>query len=302
MPNDKASYLQLHERGLLKGRTASARDRMRTCHLCPRQCGVDRLSGETGFCRTAENAWVASYAPHFGEEAPLVGRHGSGTIFFNHCNLGCRFCQNYDISHEGAGQPVSHEQLAEMMVQLQRMGCHNVNLVSPSHVVPAILAALEIASSKGLRVPQVYNTGGYDAPDTLDLLDGVVDIYMPDFKFWDSASGSAYCGVEDYPSVAQEALRTMHRQVGDLVVDADGVARRGLIVRHLVMPEGLAETRGILTFIAKELSLDTYVNLMPQYRPCGQASQFPELSRRLSAREFKTAVAVAMEAGLRRLD
>ena len=302
MPDDTASYLRLHERGLLKHRATSARDRMRSCNLCPRQCRVDRLAGETGFCRTAENAWVASYAPHFGEEAPLVGRHGSGTIFFTHCNLGCRFCQNYDISHEGAGQLVSHEQLAEMMMQLQQMGCHNVNLVSPSHVVPSVLAALDIAVSKGLHVPLVYNTGGYDAPETLALLDGVVDIYMPDFKFWESASGSTYCGVEDYPTVAQGALRAMHKQVGDLVMDAQGVARRGMIVRHLVMPGGVAETRAILTFIANQLSLDTYVNLMPQYRPCGQANQFPELSRRLSAREFEAAVVAAMEAGLRRLD
>lgn len=302
MPEDTACYVRLHARGLLKGRVVSARDRMRACNLCPRQCGADRLSGETGFCRTAENAWVASYAPHFGEEAPLVGRHGSGTIFFTHCNLGCRFCQNYDISHEGAGLPVSHAQLAEMMLRLQQMGCHNVNLVSPSHVVPAVLAALEIAVSKGLHVPLVYNSGGYDALETLALLDGVVDIYMPDFKFWAAVSGSAYCGVEDYPTVAQAAVLAMHGQVGDLVVDAEGVARRGLIVRHLVMPEGIAETRGILTFIANQLSLDTYVNLMPQYRPCGQANQFPELSRRLSTREFEAAVLAAMELGLRRLD
>jgi putative pyruvate formate lyase activating enzyme len=263
---------------------------------------VDRLGGETGYCRTGEWAWVASYAPHFGEEAPLVGCNGSGTIFFTHCNLGCLFCQNYDISHEGAGQPIAHVQLADIMLALQRRGCHNVNLVSPSHVVAQILAALEIAIPQGLHVPLVYNSGGYDALDTLALLEGVIDIYMPDFKFWDPGAGQAYCGVPDYPDIARRALQEMHRQVGDLVTDSEGIAQRGMIVRHLVMPRGTAETRSILAFIAEQVSRDTYVNLMPQYRPCGRARDFPELSRGLSARDFEAAVAAAMEVGLRRLD
>jgi len=300
--DDWPIYLPLYTKGLLTRRAEAAHERMHRCHLCPRRCGVDRLTGETGFCRTGEQAWVASFAPHFGEETPLVGLHGSGTIFFTHCNLGCRFCQNYDISHGGAGHPVTHAQLAEMMLQLQRMGCHNVNLVSPSHVVPQILAALELAVPKGLRVPLVYNTGGYDDPETLALLEGVVDIYMPDFKFWDPVSSNAYCGVEDYPSVVQKALLAMHGQVGDLVLDASGIARRGMLVRHLVMPGGIAETRGILEFIAKQLSRDTYVNLMPQYRPCGQANKIPALSSPLSPREFEAALSVAKEVGLRRLD
>ena len=299
---DSPAYIRLHENGTLKVRAAAALEKMAACHLCPRGCGVNRLSGETGFCRTAEDAWVASYAPHFGEEAPLVGRYGSGTIFFTHCNLGCRFCQNFDISHEGAGRPVSHVQLADMMLQLQEMGCHNVNLVSPSHVVPQVIAALEIAVPKGLRVPLVYNSGGYDALETLALLDGVIDIYMPDFKFWDPASGKSYCGVADYPAIAQQALLAMHGQVGDLVLDVRGIARRGMIVRHLVMPGGIGETREILTFIADRLSRDTYVNLMPQYRPCGRANEFPELSRRLSSQEFEAAVVAALEVDLRRLD
>jgi putative pyruvate formate lyase activating enzyme len=247
-------------------------------------------------------AWIASFSPHFGEEAPLVGRHGSGTIFFTHCNLDCRFCQNYEISHGGAGRPITSRQLADMMLQLQRIGCHNINLVSPSHVVPQILAALELAVPKGLRVPLVYNTGGYDTLETLALLDGVVDIYMPDFKFWRPVSGSTCCGVEDYPSIAQKALVAMHGQVGNLVLDAAGIARRGMLVRHLVMPGSLAETREILEFIATRLSRDTYVNLMPQYRPCGLANEIPALSRRLSHREFEAALLVAREVGLRRLD
>ena len=287
--------------GVVKRRVAEARTRMEQCDLCPRQCGVDRLSGEKGFCRTADKAWVASYSPHFGEEAPLVGRHGSGTIFFAHCNLGCQFCQNFDISHEGAGQAITDAQLAGIMLQLQKMGCHNVNLVSPSHVVPQILGALELAVPMGLRVPLVYNTGGYDDPDTLALLNGIVDIYMPDFKFWDPESGRIYCEVPDYPQTARQAVLAMHQQVGDLVTK-QGIARRGLILRHLVMPQGLEETRGILTFIADRLSRDTYVNIMPQYRPCGRAKEFPEISRALSRQEFQSAVTTALEIGLRRLD
>jgi putative pyruvate formate lyase activating enzyme len=302
LSDDGSAYIRSQAQGLLKQRVAAAHERMRQCNLCPRQCGVNRLTGETGFCRTADQAWVASYAPHFGEEAPLVGRHGSGTIFFTHCNLGCGFCQNFGISHEGDGQPVTHAQLAAIMLRLQDMGCHNVNLVSPSHVVPQILAALEMAVTRGLHIPLVYNTGGYDDPGTLALLDGIVDIYMPDFKFWDPDSGRVYCGVSDYAEIARQALRVMHRQVGELITDADGIARRGMIIRHLVMPQGLAETRRILTFIADELSKDTYVNLMPQYRPCGQAEELPALARTLGAHEFQAAVAAARDVGLRRLD
>jgi putative pyruvate formate lyase activating enzyme len=302
LSDDAPAYIRLHARGDLKRRAAAARERMQQCDLCPRQCGVNRLADETGFCRTAAEAWVSSYSPHFGEEAPLVGRHGSGTVFFTHCNLGCRFCQNFDISHHGDGQSIANAQLAAMMLQLQDLGCHNINLVSPSHVVPQILAALEMAVSKGLYLPLVYNTGGYDHPGTLALLEGVVDIYMPDFKFWDPGSGLAYCGVPDYPEVARQALLVMHRQVGELTMDADGIARRGMIIRHLVMPQGLMETRGILTFIAEQLSRDTYVNLMPQYRPCGQAGEFSELSRSLTPKEFEAAVGAALKIGLRRLD
>ena len=296
------AYLEAYEDGRLQQSIAAARQQLRDCHLCPRYCGVNRMAGEVGFCRTAGRAWVASFTPHFGEEAPLVGSNGSGTIFFTHCNLGCVICQNFDISHQAAGEPVTADQLAEMMLELQRQGCHNINFVSPTHVVTQILEALAIAIPKGLNRPLVYNSGGYDALETLDLLDGIFDIYMPDFKFWEPASAKAYCGISDYPEVARNALTAMHRQVGDLNVDANGVAARGLIVRHLVMPEGLDESRAILNFIATSLSRDTYVNLMPQYRPCGEAHRFATLNRRLTVAEFEAAVLAAMEAGLRRLD
>ena len=302
MTQDLPAYLSLHRDGRLAARIDAARKKLRHCDLCPRRCGVDRLAGELGFCQTAERAWVASYAPHFGEEAPLVGRNGSGTIFFTHCNLGCVFCQNYDISHQSAGAPVTARQLADMMLELQRRGCHNINCVSPSHVVVPILEALAVAAEEGLDRPLVYNTGGYDAPETLDLLDGIVDIYMPDFKFWEPASAKRYCGLPDYPEVARQAIAVMHRQAGTLVMDDRGVARRGVILRHLVMPGGIEETRAILNFIATSLSPDTYVNLMPQYRPCGEARRFSELGRRLTVAEFEAAVLAAMEAGLRRLD
>ncbi len=302
MTTSQPSYRHLHLDGTLAQRIDAAHERLRNCDLCPRRCGVNRLAGELGFCQTADRAWVASFSPHFGEEAPLVGHSGSGTIFFTHCNLGCVFCQNYDISHQSAGTPVSARQLAEMMLDLQRQGCHNINFVSPSHVVVQILEALAIATDGGLNLPLVYNSGGYDTLQTLDLLNGIIDIYMPDFKFWEPDSGRDYCGIPDYPETARQALVAMHRQVGDLTTDARGVAQRGLIVRHLVMPDGIEETRAILKFIASSLSPDTYVNLMPQYRPCGEAHRFPSLQRRLTVTEFEAAVLAAMQAGLRRLD
>lgn len=302
MTSRPPAYLGAHEDGRLAQSAAATRQQLRDCQLCPRRCGVNRVAGEVGFCRTADRAWVASFSPHFGEEAPLVGSGGSGTIFFAHCNLGCFFCQNYDISHQAAGEPVAANQLAEMMLQLQRQGCHNINFVSPSHVVAQILEALTIAIPQGLNRPLVYNSGGYDTLETLNLLEGIFDIYMPDFKFWEPSSAREYCGVSDYPAVARAALAAMHRQVGELSVDANGVAVRGLIVRHLVMPEGLDESRAILDFIATALSRDTYVNLMPQYRPCGEAHRFSALSRRLTVAEFEGAILAAMQAGLRRLD
>ncbi|MBU2620734.1 MAG: radical SAM protein, partial [Proteobacteria bacterium] len=236
------AYIETYKKGLLKKKAKHARKILGSCVLCPRQCNVDRFSEEIGVCKTGERAWVSSYNAHFGEEAPLVGRNGSGTIFFTHCNLLCVFCQNYDISHEGCGEEVSDEQLAGIMLALQKSGCHNVNFVTPSHVVPQILSALGIAVENGLYIPLVYNTGGYDRVETLKILDGVIDIYMPDFKFWDSEIAAKACDAKDYPEAARSALSEMFRQVGDLVVDENGIAQRGLLVRHLVMPHGHAGT------------------------------------------------------------
>jgi len=302
MPSFEPAYIQTYKKGLLKEKIKAAREILRSCTLCPRKCGADRLSGETGVCRTGEHALVSSFDAHFGEEAPLVGKHGSGTIFFTHCNLLCNFCQNYDISHEGWGESVSSEQLAEIMLSLQKIGCHNINFVTPTHVVPQILSALEIAIPKGLSVPIVYNTGGYDRVETLQLLEGVVDIYMPDFKFWDSELAEKTCKAPDYPEAVRRALKEMHRQVGDLVTDKAGIACRGLLLRHLVLPCGLAGTRDIMRFVAKEISPNTYVNIMAQYRPCGRAAEVEELAGFPSKTEYETAVQAAIEEGITRLD
>jgi putative pyruvate formate lyase activating enzyme len=302
MTRADASYIRLIEQGKLAEKIRSVRSMLHACTLCPRECRVDRLSGQTGVCKTGAYAWVSSYTPHYGEEAPLVGTNGSGTIFFAHCNLLCIFCQNFDISHEGIGQEVSAEQLAAIMIDLQRMGCHNINFVTPSHVVWQILEALAIAAENGLRVPLVYNSGGYDRVETLQLLEGVFDIYMPDFKFWDPRVAEETCNAPDYPEVARKALREMHRQVGDLVIDGNGIARRGLLVRHLVLPESLAGTREIMRFIADDISTNTYVNIMTQYRPCGRAAEVRELAAYPTETDFQKARRAAIEAGIRRLD
>lgn len=298
----QAGYLTLHKQGKLVGRIADARERLSPCRLCPRQCKVDRLNNEKGICRTGARLVVCSYAPHFGEESPLVGSGGSGTIFLTHCNLLCVFCQNYEISHLGQGIETDEGQLSSMMVSLQRQGCHNINFVTPSHVVPGIIAALPKAIEKGLTVPLVYNSSGYDSVETLQLLEGIFDIYMPDFKFWTKESGERFAQAPDYPEVAQKAILEMHRQVGDLVMDEEGVATKGLLVRHLVMPGGRDETRDIVRFLAREVSVDTYVNIMDQYRPCGKAHQYPPIDRGLKNEEFQEALRLAAEAGLQRLD
>ncbi len=245
---------------------------------------------------------VSSYGPHFGEEAPLVGTNGSGTIFFTYCNLHCLFCQNYTISQLGEGSPVNSEQLAGMMLSLQSKGCHNINLVSPTHVVPYILEALELAASNGLYLPLVYNTGGYDALETLKLLDGVVDIYMPDMKYSDEKIAEELSGIKNYPEINRAAVKEMHRQVGDLQLDKQGVARRGLLVRHLVLPEGLAGTEEVVKFLAREISTDTYLNIMAQYHPCHKAFDMPRLAQPLPKDEFNEAISLAHEQGLYRLD
>ena len=270
--------------------------------MCPRRCGVNRLAGESGECQVTTEVIVSSYGPHFGEEAPLVGRHGSGTIFFTYCNLHCAFCQNYTISQLGEGSPVDREKLASMMLSLQSKGCHNINLVSPTHVVPYILEALELAAAKGLHLPLVYNSGGYDTIETLKLLDGVVDIYMPDMKYSDEKIAEQLSGIKDYPKVNKAAIKEMHRQVGDLQLDEQGIAQRGLLVRHLVLPNGLAGTEEVVRFLAKEVSANTYINIMAQYHPCHKAFDMPKLARPLLRQEFHEAIDLAHQKGLYRLD
>jgi putative pyruvate formate lyase activating enzyme len=300
----QSSYLQLAESGELAKRVRQGLDLLSHCTLCPRHCQVDRMAGGRGFCGTGRYAEIASFGPHFGEESPLVGDNGSGTIFFCGCSLLCVFCQNYDISHpddEGCS-PVDAKTLAKLMCDLQRRGCHNINLVTPSHVVPQFLQALLYAVDGGLRVPIVYNSGGYDSKKTLRLLDGVVDIYMPDFKFWDRETSAAYMKAPDYPEVARAALTEMHNQVGDLVVDESGLARRGLLVRHLLMPSSREESRNIFQFLAQQISTKCYINIMDQYRPCGRAGEFDELSGSISGVHYEEMVQAARSYGLTRID
>jgi len=297
-----AAYLELYDRGKLKERIEAAKTLLQSCQVCPNCCGVDRLQDEAGRCRTPRQAMVSSYGPHFGEEAPLVGKHGSGTIFFTNCNLSCVFCQNYSISQLGEGEVVSKEELAHMMLHLQAQGCHNINLVSPTHVVPQILEALEIAVERGLGLPLVYNTGGYDSVETLRLLDGIVDIYMPDMKYSDEDLAKELSRIKDYPQLNRAAVKEMYRQVGDLQTDEKGIAQRGLLLRHLVLPNGLAGTGKIVDFVSKEISQNTYINIMAQYRPCYKAHDIPSLARPISKAEFQEAVGLAHRAGLTRLD
>lgn len=297
-------YIAASRSGLLNRRIDKSRRLLKECTLCPRHCQVDRLGGEVGLCRTGASAKVASYGPHFGEEALLVGDRGSGTIFFCGCSLLCVFCQNYDISHPAKFSCASVDdlQLAEVMVELQEQGCHNINLVTPSHVIPQILAALPHAIDRGLTVPLVYNSSGYDSVTSLQLLEGIVDIYMPDFKFWSVDSARKYAGAEDYPETARMALWEMQRQVGNLLVNAQGYAYRGLLVRHLLMPGGGEETDAILHFLAKEISSECYVNIMDQYHPAGRADDFKDLGLTVSPKEYRQAVQQAKKYGLTRLD
>lgn len=296
------AYVALLKSGELKSRVEAAYQRLEACDICPRECGVDRLQDEEGTCRTGKRAVVSSFNPHFGEEAPLVGRGGSGTIFFSWCNLKCQFCQNYEISQLGQGREVEPEDLAAMMLRLQDINCHNINFVSPTHVVPQILAGVLIAAQAGLRLPLVYNTGGYDSLSTLALLDGVFDIYMPDMKYADAETALKYSKIKEYPAINQAAVKEMHRQVGDLIMDEQGIALRGLLIRHLVLPEGLAGTAEIVCFLATEVSTNTYINIMDQYRPCYKAGDLPPLNRRLTRQEYEDAVRLAHESGLHRLD
>ncbi len=296
-------YLALLASGELERRVAEAQHRLTDCDLCARYCHMDRTKTTRGaVCRTGKNAVVHSYGPHHGEETPLSGWHGSGTIFFSWCNLRCEFCQNWEISHKGMGREVDAEELASMMLELQTAGCHNINFVTPSHVVAQILEAVLIASRQGLRLPLVYNTGGYDSLEALALLGGVVDIYMPDMKYGDSVTAREFSHVRGYWEVNRAAVKEMHRQVGDLVLDSKGLARRGLLVRHLVMPDGAADSEMVLSFIADEISRETYINVMDQYRPCYRADEHPPLDRALTREEYRAALDAAGMYGLHRLD
>lgn len=297
------AYLRLLKNAELDKCVSSAWWHMKNCDLCARYCHMNRLHTTKGaICRTGEHATVHSYGPHHGEEDPLRGTQGSGTIFFSRCNLSCVFCQNWEISHKGMGQEVKPEELAQMMLDLQAQGCHNINLVSPSHVVAQIISAVSIASRQGLRLPLVYNSGGYDSPEALGLLDGIIDIYMPDIKYGDSSIARRYSKVRNYVEVNRAAVKEMYRQVGDLVLDTQGIARRGLLVRHLVLPQDLAGTEQVFAFLATEISPNTYLNLMDQYHPCYRADENPPLNRGITTTEFDTALALAKRYGLHRLD
>ena len=297
------AYLKLEREGKLAQREKELWESYEKCQLCPRKCEVNRLAGENKICKATDKLRVNSAQAHLGEEKPLVGSRGSGTIFFSYCNLRCCFCQNWEIAHRGDGADIGHRELAKAMLALQRRGCHNINLVTPTHMVPHIVRALRFAMADGLRLPLVYNTGGYDKLDTIRKLDGIVDIYMPDFKFQDGKLSHKYCSdAGDYPEVAAAAIKEMHRQVGVLQRDERGVATRGLIIRHLVMPHNLAGTDRFVQWVARELTRDTYVNIMSQYRPEHRASEYPEMARRLTSAEWNQALGWAREAGLENLD
>jgi len=304
MPNDefRPAYYQLFVTGELEERVRAAYHKLKSCDLCARYCHVDRTQTiEGAVCRTGEEVVVHSFGPHHGEEKPLSGWRGSGTIFFSWCNLRCVYCQNWEISHKGTGHEVTPEEIAGMMLDLQDQGCHNINFVSPSHAVAQIISGVYCAVQRGLRLPLVYNSGGYDSLEALQLLDGIIDIYMPDMKYGDSLLGRQYSKVSDYTEVNQKAVQEMHRQVGDLVIDGSGLAKRGLLIRHLVLPEGQAGTEQVLAFIGRELSRDTYVNIMDQYYPCYRADEYPPLDRRLRHEDFVRALEVARKCRLHRL-
>jgi putative pyruvate formate lyase activating enzyme len=302
MPELYPAYLQLLKTGELHNRAVEAAMLLANCDGCGWGCHVDRRTDRLGVCRTGLRARVSSYGSHMGEEDPLRGWRGSGTIFFTRCNLRCQFCQNHDISQTNNGEETGTIDLANIMLELQSRGCHNINLVSPSHVVPQIIAAVEIAAQNDLRLPLVYNTGGYDSLLMLKLLDGIIDIYMPDMKYANANIALKYSKIRNYPQVNQAGVREMHRQVGDLQMDEQGIATRGLLVRHLVLPYNIAGTGAIVRFLADEISRDTYLNLMDQYHPSFNARLYPRLSRPISPQEFQTAVNLAREAGLFRLD
>jgi putative pyruvate formate lyase activating enzyme len=298
------AYMRLYRTGELKERAREAIESLASCRACPRDCKVDRLADKTATCKTGRYARVSSYFPHFGEENCLRGWRGSGAIFFSWCNLRCQFCQNFDISQAGHSEETQPGRLAQMMLELQAAGCHNINLVTPEHIVPQILEALLFAVDGGLRLPIVYNTSSYDSMESLRQMDGVVDIYMPDFKIWNPSIALKYLLAKDYPEAARHAIKEMQRQVGELKMDGQGLAKRGVLVRHLVMPGDIAGTHEIMKFLASEVSPHTYINVMAQYYPAGKVSEkkFPEINRRITRREYTDAITAAQKAGLYRFD
>lgn len=293
------AYIDTHKQGKLEEKIERLNKMLASCTLCPRKCKVNRLKGEKGYCGAGKNAAVSSYFQHFGEESCLVGRFGSGTIFFSFCNLKCIFCQNYDISHFAEGIEVTNKQLAKYMIHLQNLGCHNINFVTPTHFVPQILEAIKLAIEKGLNLPLVFNCGGYESGEVIELLDGVLDIYMPDAKFSSDEVAKKFCNAPDYFSNLKNILKLMHKQVGNLEI-INGIAKKGLLIRHLVMPNDTAGTKEIMEFIAKELSTDTFINIMDQYRPCGESYKFREISRTITQEEFENAMEIARSFGLYR--
>ena len=292
------SYLESYRNGSLQKMVGLLTQRLQHCDLCPRRCGADRLHGKKGFCKTGAMAKVYSFSLHHGEEPPVSGTRGSGTIFFSGCTMGCVYCQNFKFSQQEAGSEVSAGQLAQCMMELQRQGCHNINLVTPTHVLPQILAALCVAVPQGLRIPLVYNTGGYELSATIALLKGVVDIYLPDMRYIDAAMGMRYSAAPGYPSYNQAAVRQMHAQAGLPEFDEEGMIKKGVIIRHLVLPGNISGTDGVLRFLAKEISCDAYVSLMSQYLPCYQAQGIPEIARRISREEYDAAQGAMRRFGL----
>lgn len=294
------SYIEMFKKGILHERVQILKQFLEECQLCPRRCKVNRIKGQKGYCKAPAELMVSSAFPHFGEEPPLVGTHGSGTIFLTHCNLRCVFCQNYEISHLGQGEKITPKELAEIMIYLQKQGCHNINLVTPTHYVPQIVESLMYAIEMGLDIPLVYNCGGYESLEIIKLLEGIFDIYMPDIKFLNPTHSSLFCEAPDYPQIVKSIVKEMHRQVGDLKLNEKGIAFKGLLIRHLVMPNGTSDTPEVLKFVATEVSLHSYINIMAQYRPLYRAHEFPFISRRITPKEYLEALHLARELGLYR--
>lgn len=294
----KPSYIKLHKQGIIKERIKKLKDILENCHLCPHHCEVNRIKGETGLCNSDSRIKIASYGPHYGEEAPLVGSKGSGTIFFSNCSLKCVYCQNYEISQKGLGNYIKPEELAEIMLNLQKRGCHNINFVTPTHMVYGIIKAVDIALEKSLEIPLVYNTGGYDSVNTLKLMEGIIDIYMPDVKYASNKKAEKYSNVPNYYDIIKDALIEMHKQVGDLQIK-NGLAEKGLLVRHLVLPDHIAGTKDIIDFLVNSISVNTYLNLMKQYYPSFQVDKYPELNKRIDYSQYNKLLKYAKTRGLR---